>query len=411
MIKSGPVQPLIASLLFALSVAFTAAGQQSSTTFTGKLDPKLTPDMVHVYKRVWTAADTSKLKFSSPPEKASVVSIGELIDTRKESGKSAILLVEPASGPPYIWFDADENGIFETDEKSIFKMPVDMPNDLIVYLQLPIKTPYYSSFPIYIHYFRVFTNPKLKPTDRLVEQSVNAVAKGRVDIHSKNVLFQYPFEPRISAISNTEGLFGVDVNGDGKIRDEQFSPESSYAANVEIVFPLGDGYISTQSVDLATGKIVVRKRDKSEYHRVDLNVGDMMPDFTFTDLEGKERHLSDFRGKYLMVDFWGVWCSDCQRETPFHLEAYKRFKGRGFEILGLDSDQKIEIMKAYITKNGISWPQATNDSIKQLATVTYRIQEYPSTILLGPDGKVLVLDQRKLKGEELLKTLDQTLPK
>src|SRR5688572_31764283 len=44
--------------------------------------------------------------------------------------------------------------------------------------------------------------------------------------------------------------------------------------------------------------------------------------------------------------------------------------------------------------------QATNDSIKALAEVTYRIQEYPSTILLGPDGKVLVLDQHRLRGEE-----------
>jgi peroxiredoxin len=268
------------------------------------------------------------------------------------------------------------------------KTSPDHRDNVTTMLDLPIKNPYYSTFPVFIHYMRGIKHPKVGPTDRLIAQSVMALAMGHVDIHGKKVLFQYPFEPRISAISNSEGLFGVDVNGDGKIRDEQFSPESSFAADDEIVFPFGDGYISTQSVDLATGKIVVRKRDKSEYHRVDLNVGDVMPDFTFTDLQGKERHLSDFRGKYLMVDFWGVWCGDCQRETPYHLEAYKRFKGRSFEILGLDSDKNIEIVKAYLTKNGMTWPQATNDSIKQLANVTYRIQEYPSTILLGPDGKV-----------------------
>ncbi len=144
---------------------------------------------------------------------------------------------------------------------------------------------------------------------------------------------------------------------------------------------------------------------------VDLDVGKVMPDFAFTDLEGKERHLSDFRGKYLMVDFWGVWCGDCTRETPFQLEAYKRFKGRGFEILGLDSDEKIETLLGYLKKNNITWPQATNASVKQLANVTYRIQEYPSTVLLGPDGVVLVIDQHKLQGEELIKTLDRVLPK
>jgi peroxiredoxin len=238
-----------------------------------------------------------------------------------------------------------------------------------------------------------------------------ALAMGHVNVSGKKVLFQYPFSPRHDAISTTEGLFGVDGNGDGKIRDEQFSSESSYADNAEIVFPLGDKYVSTSSVDITTGKIVVRQRDKSEYHRIDLKVNDVMPDFAFTDIEGKERHLSEFRGIYLMVDFWGVWCGDCTRETPFQLEAYKRFKNRGFEILGLDSDEKIETLKAYLTKNNITWPQATRDSVGQLTMVTYRIQEYPSTILLGPDGKVLVLDQHMLQGEELLKTLDQTLPK
>jgi hypothetical protein len=90
------MQLSIASLLLALFLVIAAGGQQNSATFTGKLDPKLTPDMVHVYKRVWSAADLSKLKFSSPPDKGSVVSIGELIDTRKESSASEILLVEAA---------------------------------------------------------------------------------------------------------------------------------------------------------------------------------------------------------------------------------------------------------------------------------------------------------------------------
>ena len=162
---------------------------------------------------------------------------------------------------------------------------------------------------------------------------------------------------------------------------------------------------------MATGRIVVRQRKKEDYQRIDLDVGMQMPDFAFTDLEGKERHLSEFRGRYLMVDIWGVWCSDCTRETPYQLAAYERFKKRGFEILGLDTDEKIETLRGYLAKNKITWTQATNDSISKLVLVRYRIQEYPSTILLGPDGKVLVLDQHQLQGDALLETLERTLPK
>ena len=131
-----------------------------------------------------------------------------------------------------------------------------------------------------------------------------------------------------------------------------------------------------------------------------------MPNFEFTDLTGKARSLAEFRGKYLLVDFWGVWCVDCRRETPFQVEAYKRFRSRGFEILGLDWDDKIETVTDYMTKTGITWTQARKDSILELTEVRYRIYEYPSTLLLGPDGKVIVIEQEKLQGEELSKTLE-----
>ena len=401
------------TLLFVLAIiTATTAFAQESATFKGKLDSQLVVDTVHIYQRVWsTAADTSKLRFSPSPKKGATVSVGELIDPRVASGKSTVLLVEPPTATPYIWFDSNANGVYEAAEKFPMNESAGHPDIVTVTLRLPIKNVYFSTFPIFIHYIRGFKHPKLVANDRLIAQSVYAVALGHVDIKGHSIKFQYPFEPQLPAISTMEGLFGVDVNGDGKIRDEQFSVETSYAAKDEIVFPLRGMFVSTKSIDMVTGQIVVRQRDKQEYQRIDLEVGMEMPDFTFNDIDGKQRHLLEFRGKYLMVDFWGVWCDDCTRETPYHLAAYERFKKRGFEILGLNTDEKIEILREYLEKNQITWPQATNDSIKKLANVSYRIQEYPSTILLGPDGKVLVLDQHKLQGNALLETLENIIPK
>ncbi|MBA3352751.1 MAG: TlpA family protein disulfide reductase, partial [Blastocatellia bacterium] len=185
----------------------------------------------------------------------------------------------------------------------------------------------------------------------------------------------------------------------------------SHATKNEIVFRLGDLYVSTAKTDLAKNEIVVRTRLREEYLRHEIAVGQVMPDFSFVDFEGKKRSLNEFRGKYLLVDFWGVWCVDCTRETPFHLEALKRYRSRGFDILSLDTDEDIEVVKPYLKKNGITWTQARNDSIRQLVEATYRIQEYPSTILLDPNGKVLVLDQNELRGERLLQTLDRLIPR
>lgn len=401
---------LISSLFFAFA-AVVSAGAQAPEEFRGGL-VGLSPDTVHIYQRVFKAMPVAKTRFVPAIEKGATLTQGELIDYRSPAGKLEVFLVEPAGKPPYICADLNKNGTIESKERFVLKAQDGTPEDLDHALILPIdNTPLFTGFPIFVRYKRGFSHPKFAKTDRLILQSVWAHALGTVKIGGKSVQFQYPFDPQAPAISTTEGLFGVDADGDGMIKNEHFSPETSYAANDEAVFRVGDIYLSTFKIDLAKNEIVVRRRSASEYLRVDLEVGKEMPDFKFTDFDGKARSLAEFRGKYVLVDFWGVWCVDCLRETPFHVAAYERFRSRGFEILGLNWDDNKELAQAYLQKNKATWPQATKESIRTLVEVSYRIQEYPSTILLGPDGKVLVLDQDLLRDAALTETLDRLLPR
>jgi len=398
-------------LLAILSFGLPAGGQTGEKYF-GKLDLNLAPDLVHIYQQVFKALPhATDIKFEPELEKGSVVSVGELIDLRSSGGKYRIFLVEPPSSDPFLCSDFNSNGTIDATERSKFYHSNNSYEDLDLILGLPVKNILFKKFPIFIRYKRGFRHPKLAPSDRLILQSAMAFALGHVQINGHDVLFQYPFEPQSPTISTTEGLFGVDVDGDGRIRNVQFSPETSYASNKEIVFRLGDSYVSTTKIDLEQNQIVVRSRDKSEYLRNELEVGKEMPNFDFVDFENKKRSLSDFKGKYLLIDFWGVWCSDCRRETPFHIEAMRRFRSRGLDILGLDWDDNVQTAKDYLLENKIDWTQARKDSITALTEDVYRIQEYPSTILLGPDGKVITLDQDELQGDRLLKTLDQILPR
>jgi hypothetical protein len=136
-------------LRFLAFISFTAVFAvsslaQNSVTYIGKLDPQLKVDMVHVYQRVWSAtADRSALRFSPSPEKGAVISVGQLIDIRKETGKSTILLVEPpGDAAPYIWFDSNENGIYEASEKVVMNIPADQKDMVNATLKLPITNPY-----------------------------------------------------------------------------------------------------------------------------------------------------------------------------------------------------------------------------------------------------------------------------
>ena len=84
-----------------------------------------------------------------------------------------------------------------------------------------------------------------------------------------------------------------------------------------------------------------------------------------TDLDGEPRKLSEFRGKYLLVDIWATWCKPCVADIPLLKEAYAKYRTRGFEILGIDNEatgqdatatdvsEGLERIKAFISEKGL----------------------------------------------------------
>ncbi len=381
--------------------------------YVGKLNPNLEADKSTLYGMLFkSVSDISKYKFAKPIEAGATVTVGQLYNPLVPGGKIEVLLIEPPkAGATYLCLDINADGIINDTEHVPLVAGKDGSNDLKGILNLPIATPLFKDFPLFLQYKKGFRGQNMEAGDRLVMQSAYAFAVGFVNIKGQQKLVNYKFSPGSKTMSVTEGLFGVDTDGDGKIRSEAFSPESSYVSKESAVFRIGKLYVSTKSIDLEKNQIKMRPRLASDYHRQELQIGTEMPDFAFVDFNDKRRSLSEFRKKYLLIDFWGLWCVDCRHQIPYQQAAYKQFHSRSFEILGMNDDENAEPVKTVLAKNGITWTQARLESIKNLMEVTYQIQEFPSAILLGPDGKVIVLDQHKLEGEQLLQTLDQILPK
>jgi thiol-disulfide isomerase/thioredoxin len=228
---------------------------------------------------------------------------------------------------------------------------------------------------------------------------------------------QYRYDFLNKQIDPTFGTLGIDTNGDGDIDMDSLSPEAAQVKGDIAIFRVDNIFLSTKKADLQKNSIVLREHSAKEYKRIELSMGNVVPDFEFTDFKGKKRKFSEFRGKYVLLDIWGFWCPACKDELPYVKEAYNRFQSRNFEIVGLNTDEyTIESIRTSLDDNGMKWTQATRDSILPLLAEKMMIRSFPTTMLISPEGKIISRgrvekDEPDLRGADLLETLDDILPK
>jgi len=136
-----------------------------------------------------------------------------------------------------------------------------------------------------------------------------------------------------------------------------------------------------------------------------VEIGKAAIDFSGTSPDGKEIKLSDFRGNYLLVDFWAAWCAPCRKENPNVVKAYKQFHEKGFNILGVSLDKKKEDWLKAIETDGLIWSHISDLKFwdSEPARI-YGIRNIPSNVLFDPNGIIVA---RNLRGEELIKKLQE----
>lgn len=139
-------------------------------------------------------------------------------------------------------------------------------------------------------------------------------------------------------------------------------------------------------------------------------IGNKAPDFTSTGPNGEKIKLSDFKGKYVLLEFWAHWCVPCRAQHPHLKEVYNKFKNKGFTILQYSVDVKKDEQKwkDAIKQDGLLWPQTSDLSNGQAPVATlYGVQPIPDSFLISPDGTILGrrLNPKELEGklEEFLK--------
>lgn len=152
-----------------------------------------------------------------------------------------------------------------------------------------------------------------------------------------------------------------------------------------------------------TGEIVnyvlsVRKKTR---------VGATAMDFTLNDEKGNPVKLSDFRGKYVFLDFWAAWCVPCRIENANIVKAFNKYKDKNFTVLGVSLDSDSAKWQQAIKDDKLTWTQLCD--FKEFSSETaqkYLIRSLPVNFLLDPNGVIIARD---LHGDELEKELEKRL--
>jgi peroxiredoxin len=136
-------------------------------------------------------------------------------------------------------------------------------------------------------------------------------------------------------------------------------------------------------------------------------VGAQAPNFTQQTPDGRQVSLADYRGKYVLVDFWASWCGPCRAENPNVTKIYNEYKAKNFDILGvsLDNEKAREKWLKAIQDDQLAWTQVSDlKGWSNQVALLYRVQAIPQNFLVDPSGKIVATN---LHGEELKTTLAQ----
>lgn len=202
------------------------------------------------------------------------------------------------------------------------------------------------------------------------------------------------------------------AQANGQLKFIQQHP-GSYVSAWELIHRI-DGHSLQQGIALYDGlspTIQQSKQGQEIANRIALlskvATGNVAPVFKQASLDNKSVSLADYKGKYVLLEFWASWCGPCRAEIPNLINEYEQFKGKGFDILSVSLDDDKVKWKTAVQQHNMPWAQVSDlKGWKNDVARLYGINAVPANFLIDPEGKIVA---QNLRGDLLGSKLTEIL--
>jgi peroxiredoxin len=151
------------------------------------------------------------------------------------------------------------------------------------------------------------------------------------------------------------------------------------------------------------GKIITLVKDRSVLDKGGNQIGFKAINFVTKSINGNIIDLSKLKGNYVLLDFWGTWCSPCREEMPKLKSIYEEYKDKNFIMIGIANDE-IKNLKKFIDENDVSWDQIVQSDDKNIIA-DFGVVGYPTTFLIDINGVIIAKNLRAIELSEKLSEL------
>ncbi|WP_435009078.1 sigma-70 family RNA polymerase sigma factor [Tundrisphaera lichenicola] len=219
----------------------------------------------------------------------------------------------------------------------------------------------------------------------------------RVYLDEEEQISMTCFAPKV--VTDAEGRFILPSLVVGQEYNISVQRDNMYLA-AGVVRPESPSPIDLRTLKIGAYRPKPTAEEMSSFRKGGPEAGDMAPPIEGTFLDGRPLKLEDFRGKFVLLDFWATWCGPCIGEIPQLQAVHDAFREDGrFVILSLSVDEKIDEPRAFQEKRKLPWSQGfLGEGIHSATPGSFGVRAIPAFVLVGPDGRIV---KKGMRGKEI----------